>query len=103
MNIAARQNTYVAALAEVFGRSVEWTPMALSDNEWPEEALDGTIDGFREASFNGADYLVGARGSWNAEPREDKFMLWRMNKDETGWRFLGHFDRWPDAWTKAGS
>ena len=102
MNIATRQNTDIAVLAEVFGRVIEWTPVALSESEWPDEALDGTIDGFREATYSAADYLVGVRGLWNAETRDAKFMLWRMNKGETEWRFLGHFDRWPELWMKVG-
>ena len=100
MSLAARHVSDIAVLAEVFGRAVEWSPVALSDNEWPDEALDGMVDGFREASFGMAEYLVGVRGPWNAEPREAKFSLWRMNRDESDWRFLGHFDRWPEQWTK---
>jgi hypothetical protein len=98
----AVQDSAVTVLAEVFGQNVEWSPVALSQGEWPEEALDGAVSGFREASFRGADYLAGVRGAWEAGPREAKFSLWRMKKDETDWLFLGHFDKWPDEWTKAG-
>ena len=103
MNIATRRNADIAVLAEVFGRDIEWTPVALSESEWPDEALDGTIDGFREATYGAADYLVGVRGMWSHFPEPSKFSLWRMNKGETDWRFLGHFDYWLEQWTKAQS
>ncbi len=97
------QDSAITVLAEVFGRAVAWSPVALSQSEWPEEALDGAVTGFRESTFGAAEYLVGVRGVWNAEPHQAKYSLWRMNKDESEWRFLGHFDRWPEQWTKASS
>ena len=89
-------------LAEVYGRNVAWQSVALSAGEWPDEGAEGSIDLFREAEYAHVDYLVAERGQWSGFPDPPEYSLWRMKKDETEWRFLGHFDRWPDQWTKVG-
>ena len=90
-------------LAEVYGRRVDWQTVALSVSEWPDEGTDGSIDLFREAEYAHVDYLVAERGVWSGFPNPPEYSLWRMKKDETDWRFLGHFDKWPAQWTKVNS
>lgn len=99
----ARGEWQLVQLAEVYGHAIEWSTVALAASEWPDEGAEGSIDLFREAEYGMADYLVAERGVWSGFPDPPQFSLWRMNKDETDWRFLGHFDRWPDQWTKQGS
>ena len=87
---------------EIHGLPLSWQTVALGPDEWPDEGAEGSIDEFREATRFMSDYLVGVRGVWSGFPDPPEFSIWRMMKDETNWRFLGHFDRWPTNWTKQG-
>lgn len=89
-------------LAEVHGRNVGWQPVALSASEWPDEGAEGSINIFREAEYGMAHYLLAERGLGDRLSDPPAYSLWRMKKDESEWRFLGHFDHWPDQWKKSG-
>ena len=90
----------IEQVADVYGRALEWSPVALSPEEWPDEGTDGAIDLFREAMCHSDAYLVAERGMWSGFPDPPEFSLWRMKADETNWKFLGHFDNWPNNWKR---
>ena len=100
--LGERAMSQIAQVEEIYGLPLVWSPMALAPGEWPDEGAEGTIDAFMEATRADADYLVADRELWSGFPDPPQFSIWRMKKDETDWRFLGHFDKWPANWVKQG-